>query len=133
MTCAACQIHVEHALRDTPGVSNAQVNLMSQRARVTYDPTIAQPEQLIGAVRDAGYDAVMPTEHAVHAHDHDDAGDESTLKVRALATIIGGGIAMILSMPLMHGHGNFSAVPLCMSCRGFIRFRTACFWERFSQ
>ncbi len=112
MTCAACQVHVERALQETPGVSDAQVNLMSHRARVTYNPAIAKPEQLIGAVRDAGYDASMPAEHAgheqhqAHVHDHNDAGDESTLKARALATIIGGAMAMLFSMPLMQGHGN---------------------------
>jgi Cu+-exporting ATPase len=114
MTCAACQIHIERALRETPGVTAAQVNLMSHKARVTFDPAIAQPEQLVGAVRDAGYDAAMPSEHTGHQHghhhDHDDADDESTLKLRAFATIIGGAMAMVLSMPLvgplMHGHGN---------------------------
>jgi Cu+-exporting ATPase len=112
MSCTSCQVHVERALRETPGVSDAQVNLMSHRARVTYDPAIAKPEQLIGAVREAGYGASMPGEHsgpgqhAGHAHDNDDAGAESTLKIRAFATIIGGAIAMLLSIPLMHSHGN---------------------------
>jgi Cu+-exporting ATPase len=106
MSCAACQVHVERALRDTAGVSNAQVNLMNHRAHVTYDPAIAHPEQLIGAVRDAGYDASVPDEHTGHRHENDEAGDESTLKFRAFATMIGGAIAMLLSMPLMHTHGN---------------------------
>jgi P-type Cu+ transporter len=109
MSCAACQVHIERALRETPGVSDAQVNLMSHRARVTFDPRMMQPEQLIEVVREAGYDATMPNEHSEggHQHDHDDAGDEGTLKLRAFATIIGGGIAMFLSMPLMHGHASF--------------------------
>ncbi len=111
MSCAACQVHIERALRETPGVRDAQVNLMSHRAQVTYDPALAKPEQLIDAVREAGYDASMPGEHgqdyhAGHARDHDDAGDEGTLKMRAFTTVIGGAIAMLLSMPLMHNHGN---------------------------
>jgi len=113
MSCAACQVHVERALKETPGVSDAQVNLMSHKARITFDPSLMQPEQLIGVVREAGYDAAMPSEHAGgHQHDHDDAGDEGTLRLRAFATIIGGAVAMLLSMPLMHGslthgHGSF--------------------------
>ncbi|MGC1299858.1 MAG: heavy metal translocating P-type ATPase [Alloacidobacterium sp.] len=112
MSCAACQVHVEKALRETPGVRNAQVNLMNHRARITYDPAVAKPEQLIDAVREAGYEASMPGEHAghgnhtEHVHDHEDEGDESTLKIRAFVTIIGGAIAMLLSMPLMHGQAN---------------------------
>jgi Cu+-exporting ATPase len=35
MTCASCQVHVEHALRDVPGVSQASVNLMMHSAEVT--------------------------------------------------------------------------------------------------
>jgi Cu+-exporting ATPase len=113
MSCAACQVHVERALRETPGVNDAQVNLMSHRARVTYDPAVAKLEQLVDAVRDAGYDASLPAEHSEHekhqghVHDASDAGDESTLKIRAFATVIGGAVAMLLSMPLMHGHEHF--------------------------
>ncbi|HYK34649.1 heavy metal translocating P-type ATPase [Alloacidobacterium sp.] len=105
MSCAACQVHVERALRDTPGVSDAQVNLLSHRARVTYDPAVAKPEQLIGAVRDAGYEASMLAEDFEH-HVLDEAGNEGTLKIRAFATVFGGALAMLLSMPLMGSHGN---------------------------
>lgn len=108
MSCAACQVHVERALREAPGVSDAQVNLMNHKARVTFNPKMTQPERLIEVVREAGYDAAMPSEHTGgHQHDHDDAGSESTLRLRAFATIIGGAVAMVLSMPLMHGHSNF--------------------------
>ncbi len=62
MSCAACQIHVERALRETPGVNDAQVNLMSHRARVTYDPAVTKLEHLVDAVRDAGYDASLPAD-----------------------------------------------------------------------
>lgn len=103
MSCAACQVHVERALRETPGVSDAQVNLMSHRARVTYDPAVAKPDHLIGAVRKAGYDASMPAEHPEH-YVHDDVGNEGALKTHAFATVIGGVIAMLLSMPLMGNH-----------------------------
>lgn len=105
MSCAACQVHVERALRETPGVSDARVNLMNHRARVTYDPEVARPEQLIGAVREAGYDASMPAEH-LQRHIHDDEGNEGSLKICAFATVIGGAVAMLLSMPLMGSHGN---------------------------
>ena len=50
MSCAACQVHVEKALRETPGVSDAQVNLMNHRARITFDPLIAQPDGSVCAV-----------------------------------------------------------------------------------
>ncbi|MFZ0392727.1 MAG: heavy metal-associated domain-containing protein, partial [Terracidiphilus sp.] len=53
MTCAACQHHVEEALRTTAGVADVRVDLMAHRARVVFDPAIAPPEKLIAAIRQA--------------------------------------------------------------------------------
>src|SRR5687768_14586799 len=55
MTCASCVRRVEKALTRVPGVTEAAVNLATERARVFYDPSAAQPEQLKAAVERAGY------------------------------------------------------------------------------
>ena len=55
-----CQHHVEEALRATAGVESARVDLMAHRASVVFDPALAAPEQLVEAIRGAGYDAVLP-------------------------------------------------------------------------
>ena len=55
MTCAACQNYVERTLRETPGVVDATVNLMTHSARVVYAPGTATPQQLVAAVEEAGY------------------------------------------------------------------------------
>ena len=60
MTCASCQHHVEEALRSTAGVESARVDLMAHRASVVFDPALAAPQQLVEAIRGAGYDAVLP-------------------------------------------------------------------------
>lgn len=55
MSCASCANHVEQALRNTPGVTEARVNLAAESARIQYDPertTVAEMEQ---AVERAGY------------------------------------------------------------------------------
>jgi len=54
MTCAACAGRVERALRAVPGVTEASVNLATERARVQGAAT---GEALITAVTAAGYDA----------------------------------------------------------------------------
>ena len=59
MTCASCQHHVEAALRSTAGVESVRVDLMAHRASVVFDPELARPEQLVDAIRAAGYDAVF--------------------------------------------------------------------------
>ena len=55
MTCASCVRRVEKALSRVPGVSEAGVNLATERARVVYDPSVAGPVQLSAAVEKAGY------------------------------------------------------------------------------
>ena len=102
MTCAACQAHVERALRDTPGVTSASVNLMTHSARVVYEPEVTRLESLFDAVREAGYDAALAAEDA---SEEDRKEQEQSLKLRAFAAIAGGAVVMLLSMPLtMHGH-----------------------------
>jgi Cu+-exporting ATPase len=103
MSCAACQHHVERALRSVPGVESATVSLLANSAQInSTGPVEVQP--LIDAVRHAGYDASLPAlqhhttgDHAEHVHDP----DEPALGVRALLSLICGAVAMVLSMPLM--------------------------------
>ena len=49
MTCAACVGRVERALKRTPGVAEAAVNLATERASVRYAPTVVAPEALAAA------------------------------------------------------------------------------------
>ena len=99
MSCAACQHHVEEALRATSGVESARVDLMAHRASVVFDPSVAAPEALVEAIRAAGYDAVLPRASESGAHsDTDSSTDKSEQK--AWATIAAGILAMLLAMPL---------------------------------
>ncbi len=59
MTCASCVRTVEQALNSVPGVSEASVNLATERATVSYDPSVTTLSQLVSAVRDAGYDVMV--------------------------------------------------------------------------
>ncbi|HEX4311518.1 MAG TPA: heavy metal translocating P-type ATPase [Acidobacteriaceae bacterium] len=94
MTCAACQSHVEHALQSTSGVSSASVNLLANSARVSFDPAIATLEDLIASVRDSGYDANLPQDPT--AAPDDTAADEGPLRAKALFTLAGGIVVMLL-------------------------------------
>ena len=98
MTCAACQHHVEEALRSAKGVSSARVDLMAHTAEVVFDPAMAPRQSLVEAVRSAGYDAVLPAAGAASAPATHDHGAPDTAK--AYATIAGGALVMLLSMPL---------------------------------
>lgn len=57
MTCGACSARVEGALRGVDGVADAVVNLMSESASVVKREAGPSNEQLLSAIRAAGYDA----------------------------------------------------------------------------
>ena len=56
MTCASCVSRIERFLSKTPGVAAASVNLATERATVTVDTALAGRDELVGAIRAAGYD-----------------------------------------------------------------------------
>jgi Cu+-exporting ATPase len=58
MTCASCSSRVEKALKKAPGVLDANVNLASEQATVSYDSTQITPGQLAEAVERAGYSVI---------------------------------------------------------------------------
>ena len=58
MTCNHCVMRVAKALKAVPGVQDAQVDLKSGNAVVTYDDAKVAPEKLSFAVVDAGYKVV---------------------------------------------------------------------------
>src|SRR5512146_626982 len=97
MTCASCQHHVEEALRSTAGVESAHVDLMAHRASVVFDPATAKPEQLVEAIRGAGYDAVLPRAGNSSGHEEDRTAESSR---KAWVTLFAGVAAMELAMPV---------------------------------
>ncbi|MCX6695047.1 MAG: heavy metal translocating P-type ATPase, partial [Candidatus Altiarchaeota archaeon] len=62
MHCASCVAVVEGALKNTPGVSDARVNLSTEKAQVEYDDSKVEVSNLISAVKGKGYDARVSTE-----------------------------------------------------------------------
>lgn len=92
MTCAACSTRVEKILNRTDGVSQANVNLTTEQANITYNPEVTTPEALIARIQNIGYDAQLKAT----------AGDKVSqkskeLKRKRLKLII----SAILSLPLL--------------------------------
>lgn len=54
MTCAACAARIEKTLNKLPGV-HAAVNFANEKARVEFDASQTQPEDLIRSVETAGF------------------------------------------------------------------------------
>jgi len=63
MTCANCAMNIERTLnKKVPGVVQASVNFASERAAVQYLANLTSVEEIIAAIRQAGYDAIPPEE-----------------------------------------------------------------------
>ncbi|GAA5172617.1 heavy metal translocating P-type ATPase [Modicisalibacter zincidurans] len=60
MSCASCVGRVERALKKQSGVTDAQVNLATEKATVTFEEH-ANPGQVAHAVEEAGYQPVVET------------------------------------------------------------------------
>ncbi|MDO7906792.1 heavy metal translocating P-type ATPase [Paenibacillus sp. JX-17] len=103
MTCAACAVRIEKGLSRMPGVITANVNLALETAQVEYRAGAVGVEEVIGKIRQLGYDA------------HRQAGREEVadLRQRELQRKrLKWMISAILSLPLlwaMAGHFSFTS------------------------
>ncbi|MGH2544725.1 MAG: copper ion binding protein, partial [Ardenticatenaceae bacterium] len=61
MTCASCVRTVERGLTKVPGVSEASVNLATERATITFDDAQASVGELVQKVKEIGYDVPTAT------------------------------------------------------------------------
>jgi Cu+-exporting ATPase len=59
MTCASCVGRVERALKKIDGVSEASVNLATERAQVSFDPERVGEDQLVAAIEKSGYKPIV--------------------------------------------------------------------------
>lgn len=111
MTCAACQARVQKALQSTPGVTKANVNLMTNEATVTFDTAVTSAPTLVSAIEQTGYGATLPTPTAAEFESETEREREQRrefrlLLTKALVSLFFGIIAMVISMPLMGGAGG---------------------------
>jgi Cu+-exporting ATPase len=83
MTCASCSAHVEKALNKVPGVTEASVNLATERATVTYVPGATGLADFKRAVAEAGYEVLeRPEEEGDAAAAEAEQEDEAERKMR---------------------------------------------------
>jgi P-type Cu+ transporter len=119
MTCAGCQASVQQALEHQAGVRSANVNLLTNQATVVYDPSVANPDKLVQAIRSTGYEASIdaPGRAAFEeqeAQDREREEEARDTKRKALFSLIAGAAAMLFSMPLMSGHATDPLLRLVM-------------------
>jgi len=115
MTCAACVRRVEKAVRKVEGVRDVSVNLVSNRATVTFDAAGTTVETIEDAIRAAGYEvpsagpaiddgARSATEERAAAMEKAEAAEQRSIR-RDFA------VAAALSVPLLVLAMSHGAIP----------------------
>jgi len=94
MTCASCVGRIEKALGAVPGVTDASVNLATERASVRYLRGVVDTGQLIGGIRAAGYEARVASAE-IGNHEQEAREAEMTRLQRSLA------VAAALTLPIV--------------------------------
>jgi len=57
MHCRSCAMNVDLTLGDIEGVASSETDLPAEETTVTFDSDVVSVEQLVAAVKEAGYDA----------------------------------------------------------------------------
>ena len=102
MTCSSCVANVTKAVEKLDGVSDANVNLMTNSMKVNFDENIVDDEKIIGAVEKIGYGA-SPAGEKVKEEDKPVDDRENALKHRLIYSITFMVILMYIAMgPMIH-------------------------------
>ncbi|MGN7472051.1 heavy metal translocating P-type ATPase [Brevibacillus sp. SAFN-007a] len=86
MTCAACANRIEKRLRKVRGVQEVRVNLATNKARVTYDPSQTSDQEIMAKMEQLGFSASLRQEEL--------SGEKSALLRRFL-------FSAVLTIPLV--------------------------------
>ncbi|WP_445504410.1 heavy metal translocating P-type ATPase [Microvirga sp. G4-2] len=94
MTCASCVGRVEKALKASPGVLEASVNLATEKATIRHLAGVATPATLEEVVRKVGYEARRVGDEPTIDHERESREREYSALQRSLA------LAAILTLPV---------------------------------
>jgi copper chaperone CopZ len=59
MHCHRCEVRIQKALSEIPGVHEAEVDFNSRQASVLFDRAGVNVKQLVQAIQEAGYEAEL--------------------------------------------------------------------------
>ncbi|MDP3710744.1 MAG: heavy metal translocating P-type ATPase [bacterium] len=110
MHCASCVLILEKALRKVEGVSEANVNLATNKATVTYDSQKVTNDHLASAVANVGYEAMVNEE----LKSEDDEQKEKQKELKGLRTKVS--ISLVLGVLILWGSfpGLMNTAPMIL-------------------
>lgn len=100
MTCAMCVRTIEEALKGLSGVLEASVNLATETAKVSYDPSLVDMEDIRKTIEDVGYQFIGVEGEEIHDIERELRERRAQDMKRKLAVAWGVGIALFASMQL---------------------------------
>jgi Cu+-exporting ATPase len=120
---------VQRTLERTPGVSSANVNLMTGAATVDFDPRATSTERLVDAIRATGYGAEVPragesVEDLLQTQDIVRGEEIADLRRKFALSIVVAVLSMLIGIPLAaHPPGTASdpLMRLMMPLAGWIQ------------
>lgn len=96
MTCANCTSTVEKSLKKLDGVVSAEVNLATERARVTYLPSQVSYREIVSQIERVGYGVIETDHQARDPYDVERAARQAEIDRQRRLLILG----TIFSLPL---------------------------------
>jgi len=113
MSCASCVARVEKAVRKLPGVVEANVNLATEKASISYMPKMLTPAKIAEAVAAAGYTATAEDDAAATTDDHKDREIAALRRDLVFAAAFTVPLFIIAMGKMMPGLGNamFALMP----------------------
>ena len=100
MHCASCVTMLERALKQVNGVSQANVNLATEKATVSYDPQKVTDQHLASAVSNVGYQAMISEELKSEDEEQKEKQKElKDLRFKVIVSLVLGGLILWGSFP----------------------------------
>ncbi|MDD2389262.1 MAG: heavy metal translocating P-type ATPase [Desulfobacterales bacterium] len=89
MTCANCALNIERILnRTVPGVLKASVNFATEHVSVEYIPSVSSLEDIVSAIKNAGFEAVSP-DRILESDDAEQTARKAEIKNQTRKFIVG--------------------------------------------
>ena len=98
MHCASCVRVTERALKKTPGVKDAVVNLATAKATVTYDKDTCTEEQLAQSIATTGYSLELE-EKSEESREAEKRKELSLLRNKVIFSLVSGALLVWGSFP----------------------------------
>ena len=107
MTCATCQMTVQRAVAQLPGVKTVHVNLITHAMQVEYENSL-KPQTIIQEVKEAGYGAKIISKDQPEQFRKQQKISRSLMKRRLIISFVLLIPLMYLSMSMMLGLPNLA-------------------------